>query len=61
MLRSVGNKQNMYSSELFSTESGYEIDFCQKWLVQPCCQILMMKQCKNRAVGNTENFKNNTT
>ena len=33
MLRSDGNKQNMFFKSLVIFESGYEINFCQKWLV----------------------------
>ena len=33
LLRSVITKQNMFSKALFYAESGYEINFCQKWLV----------------------------
>ena len=50
------NKQNINSKAL-SAESGYEISFCKKWLVQQCCQILIIKKCKNRVVSNTEIFQ----
>ena len=33
MLWSVRNQQNVFSKVLFNAESGYEINFFQKWLV----------------------------
>ena len=46
----------MFSEAIFNAESGYEINFCHKWRVQQCCQILIIRTCKNTVVGNPENF-----
>ena len=57
---SVITKRKMFSKALFYAESEYEINFCRKWLVLQCCQILIIMKCENRVVGNTENFEHTT-
>ena len=46
----------MFSKSLIHAEIGYEINFCQKWLVLTVLLDSIHGKGKNRVVGITENF-----